>query len=229
MLFRSDQGSKISQERPTAAETAPEGWRPRLAVPGAGGVGAPGAETPRGLAEGPPIGPGSLDRQVTPPLLKRGNVQPSPPSPPETPPASLPTARALDPDADRTATAPSPGHGGKRARVRARQGAEWGLHSVVSHSLGLYVAHEAPLSTGLLRQDCCSGLPCPPLGGLPNPGTEPLPLMSPAPATSAAWATPPFLEICSFWTLLINGMHEIGRAHVLNSSYTLASRMPSSA
>ena len=31
--------------------------------------------------------------------------------------------------------------------------------------------------------------------------------MSPAPATSAAWATPPFLEICSFWTLLINGMH----------------------
>ena len=37
------------------------------------------------------------------------------------------------------------------------------------------VAHQAPLSLGLSRQEYWSGLPCPPSGELPNPGiTEPL-------------------------------------------------------
>ena len=42
------------------------------------------------------------------------------------------------------------------------------------------VARQAPLSMGFSRQECWSGLPCPPPGDLPNPGIEPMPLMSPA-------------------------------------------------
>ena len=35
------------------------------------------------------------------------------------------------------------------------------------------VTHEAPLSTGFSRQEYWSGLPCPPSGGLPDPGIGP--------------------------------------------------------
>ena len=35
------------------------------------------------------------------------------------------------------------------------------------------IAHHALLSTGFSRQEYWSGLPCPPPGDLPNPGTEP--------------------------------------------------------
>ena len=42
------------------------------------------------------------------------------------------------------------------------------------------VAHQAPLCLGFSRQECWSGLPRPPPGGLPDPGVEPAPLMSPA-------------------------------------------------
>ena len=42
------------------------------------------------------------------------------------------------------------------------------------------VAHQAPLSVGFSRQEYCSGLSCPPLGNLPNPGIEPMSLASPA-------------------------------------------------
>ena len=48
--------------------------------------------------------------------------------------------------------------------------------SFVSDSLqphGLYVAHQAPLSTTLSRQEYWSLLPYPPPGDLPNPGMEP--------------------------------------------------------
>ena len=34
------------------------------------------------------------------------------------------------------------------------------------------VAHQAPLSMGFSKQEYWSGLPCPPPGHLPNPGTE---------------------------------------------------------
>ena len=34
------------------------------------------------------------------------------------------------------------------------------------------LAHQAPLSVGFLRQEYWSGLPCPPPGDLPYPGTE---------------------------------------------------------
>ena len=56
------------------------------------------------------------------------------------------------------------------------------------------VAHQAPLSMGFSRQEYWSGLPCPPPGDLPDPGIEPVSLMSPALAggfftTGATWET----------------------------------------
>ena len=42
------------------------------------------------------------------------------------------------------------------------------------------VAHQAPLSLGFSKQEHWSGLSCPPPGDLPDPGTEPASLMSPA-------------------------------------------------
>ena len=35
------------------------------------------------------------------------------------------------------------------------------------------IAFQAPLSMGFSRQEYWSGLPCPPLGDLPNPGIKP--------------------------------------------------------
>ena len=35
------------------------------------------------------------------------------------------------------------------------------------------IAHLAPLSMGIPRQEYCSGLPVPPPGDLPDPGVEP--------------------------------------------------------
>ena len=57
------------------------------------------------------------------------------------------------------------------------------------------VAHQVPLSLGFYRQEYWSGLPCPPPRDLPNPGIEPVSLMSPALAgrfltPSATWETP---------------------------------------
>ena len=42
------------------------------------------------------------------------------------------------------------------------------------------VAHQAPLSVGFSRREYWGGLPFPPPGDLPNPGTEPTCLASPA-------------------------------------------------
>ena len=54
------------------------------------------------------------------------------------------------------------------------------------------VACQAPLPLGFSRQEYWSGLPCPPPGDLPNPGIQPMSLMSPALAgrffiTSTTW------------------------------------------
>ena len=47
-------------------------------------------------------------------------------------------------------------------------------HSVMSDFAPPWtVVHQAPLSMGLSWQEYWSGLPCPPLGDLPNPGIEP--------------------------------------------------------
>ena len=42
------------------------------------------------------------------------------------------------------------------------------------------VAHQAPLSKGLSRQEYWSRLPFPPSGELPDPGIKPMSLVSPA-------------------------------------------------
>ena len=42
------------------------------------------------------------------------------------------------------------------------------------------VSCQAPLSLGFSRQEYWSGLPCPPPGGLPDPGIKPVSLASPA-------------------------------------------------
>ena len=54
------------------------------------------------------------------------------------------------------------------------------------------VARKAPLSMGFSRQEYLSGSPCPPPGGLPDPGIKSRYLVSPALAggfftTSTAW------------------------------------------
>ena len=57
------------------------------------------------------------------------------------------------------------------------------------------IARQAPPSMGLSRQEYWSGMPCPPPGGLPDPGIEPRSPLPPASAggfftTSATWEAP---------------------------------------
>ena len=42
------------------------------------------------------------------------------------------------------------------------------------------VAQQTPLSMEFSRQECWSGLPCPPPGDLPSPGVEPVPSVTPS-------------------------------------------------
>ena len=56
------------------------------------------------------------------------------------------------------------------------------------------VTHQALLSIGFFRQECSSGLPCPPPGNLPDPGIKSKSLKSPGLAgrlltTGATWET----------------------------------------
>ena len=65
------------------------------------------------------------------------------------------------------------------------------------------IARQAPLSMGFSRQEYWSGLPCPFPRDLPDPGTEPESLMSPALAgeffiTSTTWE--PFVK-CTYWEI----------------------------
>ena len=53
-------------------------------------------------------------------------------------------------------------------------------YSVVSDSLRLHGARQAPLSMGFPRQEYCSGLPCLSPEDLSDPGIEPTSLASPA-------------------------------------------------
>jgi len=65
----------------------------------------------------------------------------------------------------------------------------------------LTVAHQVPLSMGFSRQEYWSGLPCPPAGDLPDPGTELASLLSPALASrfftsSATWEAHVYIYVC---------------------------------
>ena len=70
------------------------------------------------------------------------------------------------------------------------------------------IARQAPLSMGFSRQEYWSGLPFPPPGDLPDPGIEPVSLISPALAgrffiTSATWEAqfPSVLFKINGWSL----------------------------
>ena len=60
------------------------------------------------------------------------------------------------------------------------------------------VGHQAPLSMGFSMQEYWSGLPCPPPGDLPDPGIEPVSLMSLALTSglftsSTSWKVPDWM------------------------------------
>ena len=63
----------------------------------------------------------------------------------------------------------------------------WGEGLIVVRSLSRVrlsvtpriIACQVPLSMGFFRQEYCSGLPFPPPGNLPDPGIEPVSLVSP--------------------------------------------------
>ena len=56
-----------------------------------------------------------------------------------------------------------------------------GSRKFLSNSVTLWtIARQAPLSMGFSRQEYWSGLPCPPLGDLPDPGIEPTSPVAPA-------------------------------------------------
>ena len=64
------------------------------------------------------------------------------------------------------------------------------------------IAHQAPMSMGFSREECWSGLLCPPPGDLPGPGIEPTSLTSPALAgggftTGTTWEAPIHYHICA--------------------------------
>ena len=66
------------------------------------------------------------------------------------------------------------------------------LSYVLLFAIPWTVAHQTPLSMGFSQQEYWGGLPFPSPGDLPNPGTEPMSLASPALAggffsTSATW------------------------------------------
>ena len=52
------------------------------------------------------------------------------------------------------------------------------------------IAHQAPLSMGFSKQEYWSGLPCLHPGHLPNPGIQPLSLISPALAGISPYSLP---------------------------------------
>ena len=71
------------------------------------------------------------------------------------------------------------------------------------------LARQAPLSVGFPRQECCSGVPFPPPGDLPNPGMEPTSLASPAWQTGSLPLAPPGKPPYWLWELL-RGFEQAG-------------------
>ena len=72
-------------------------------------------------------------------------------------------------------------------------------------SISWTVAHQAPLSMGISRQEYWSGSPCPPPGDLPDPGNEPASPVSPALRVDSLPTEPPgkpWLLLLIYWKLL---------------------------
>ena len=75
----------------------------------------------------------------------------------------------------------------------------WGTSVMSSAATVWTVARQAPLFMGFSRQECQSGLPCPPPADLPDPGIKPMSITSPALASrfftaSAIWEV--ILHVC---------------------------------
>lgn len=117
-----EQGSGISQERPAVSGDSARGMEASL--DGARGRGAPEAETPRGLAEGPGPDPGSCIAKLRPHCLQEVASSPLLPHPPNypsiaphrpqplTPTPTRPLRRPLQAAVEDTGQAASPGDGG---------------------------------------------------------------------------------------------------------------------
>ena len=88
----------------------------------------------------------------------------------------------------------------KFSSIKSFAGCVCKVASVVSDCATLRTAaHQAPLFMKLSRQESWSGLPCPPLGDLPEAGIEPVSFMSPALAggfftTSTTWEAQSFAD-----------------------------------
>ena len=78
------------------------------------------------------------------------------------------------------------------------------------------VAHQAPLSMGFSRQEHWHKLLCPPPGVLPDPGIEPMPLMSPVLAGR-------FFTISATWEAHIESYGHIGKWYLLGPEIELIS------
>ena len=96
------------------------------------------------------------------------------------------------------------------------------------------VAHQAPLSMGFSRQEYYwNGLPCPPPGGLPDPGIEPASLLSLALAgrfftTKATWEAQSRVDLSLFFLfhpidLWTNMSDRISHIHNFSVSFLLRS------
>ena len=112
--------------------------------------------------QGPSVGPRSAASRMPAQDWRTGKLQgPSP----LVPGATLRAARMVNGDSQQT------------ARPRAGEGRAWMLSRVQLFATPRTEAHQALLSLEFSKQACWSRLPCPPLGDLPERGTEPLSLV----------------------------------------------------
>ena len=90
------------------------------------------------------------------------------------------------------------------------------------------VAHQAPLSMEFSRQEYWSGLPFPPPEDLPNPGIEPVPLMSPSLQAGSLPLVPPrnptgphfcIISFCPFTYILCGSTWLTGYSKCLNITH----------
>ena len=90
------------------------------------------------------------------------------------------------------------------------------------------VAHQAPLSMEFSRQEYWSGLPFPPPEDLPDPETEPVPLMSPSLQASSLPLVPPgnptgpyfgIISFCPFTYVLCRSTWFTGYSKFLNITH----------
>ena len=81
------------------------------------------------------------------------------------------------------------------------------------------IVHQAPLSMGFSRQEYWSGLPFPPPGDLPNPGSEPMSPVSPALQVDSLPLEPLGKPLLSAWL----EVKDLGN----NQAYTFQQQAPS--